>query len=97
MIGAAEPPAWNRPARTADIDDVKGAIDLVCRRLGFGAPSFAPLTTEPLLYAGRAATVVATGTVRDDRAGTGLSGVVDKQHLTLVEQVELQSGRLIVA
>src|SRR4051794_4699386 len=97
MIGAAEPPAWNRPARTADIDDVKGAIDLVCRRLGFGAPSFAPLTTEPLLHAGRAATVVATGTGRDDRAGTVLSGVVGELHPTLAEHADLRSGRLIVA
>ena len=34
LTGAAEPPAWNRPARPYDLDDAKGVIELLCRRLG---------------------------------------------------------------
>ena len=38
--GAVEEPAWNRPRRVADLDDAKGVIELVCRRLGFAAPTW---------------------------------------------------------
>ena len=37
LTGAAEPPAWNRPARPYDLDDAKGVVELICRRLGFDA------------------------------------------------------------
>src|SRR6185503_12640346 len=38
--GAGDPAAFNRPNRPYDIDDAKGAIDLLARRLGFDAPTY---------------------------------------------------------
>ena len=34
LTGAAEPAAWNRAARPYDLDDAKGILELLCRRLG---------------------------------------------------------------
>ncbi len=36
LTGAAEPPAWNRPQRVYDVDDAKGIVELVARRLAPG-------------------------------------------------------------
>ena len=38
LTGAAEIPAWNRPARPYDLDDAKGVIELLARRLGLPQP-----------------------------------------------------------
>ena len=59
LCGTAEPPAWNRAARPYDLDDAKGIVELLCARLGFGAPLYAPLADEPTLHPGRAARVIA--------------------------------------
>ena len=56
LTGPAEIPAWNRPARPYDLDDAKGLIELVARSLGMPQPAYTPLTDDPLLHPGRAAT-----------------------------------------
>ena len=38
LTGAAEPPAWNRPARPYDLDDAKGVIALIAAVIGGEAP-----------------------------------------------------------
>ena len=38
--GAAEPAAWNRTARPYDLDDAKGILELLSRRLGLSAVSY---------------------------------------------------------
>ena len=38
LVGAAEPAAWNRAARAADLDDAKGVLELVAHRLGLRPP-----------------------------------------------------------
>jgi phenylalanyl-tRNA synthetase beta chain len=90
--GAAEEPSWNRPARPYDLDDAKGTIELICRRLGISAPVYEPLTGEPLLHPGRAARV--TGR-RDGRIA--LAGVVGELHPAVAEEWELRGARLVVA
>jgi phenylalanyl-tRNA synthetase beta chain len=92
LTGALEEPSWNRPRRVADLDDVKGVIELVCRRLGFDAPSWAPLTGEPLLHPGRAARVAAT-----NDGALALSGVLGELHPTRADEVDLRNARLVVA
>ncbi len=92
LTGALEEPSWNRPRRVADLDDAKGAIELVARSLGFDRPVWAALTDEPLLHPGRAARVSAT------RDGTlALSGLVGELHPSLADEVDLRGTRLIVA
>ena len=92
LTGALEPASWNRPHRPADLDDAKGLIELLGRRLGFDAPTYRPLTDEPLLHPGRAATVSAT------RNGeTVLSGVVGEVHPAVADASEVRGARVVVA
>ncbi len=87
LTGAVEIPAWNRPARAYDLDDAKGVIDLIARRLGLPAPTYAPVTDDPRLHPGRAAQV---------RAGTDLAGRIGELHPALVEELDLRTARILV-
>lgn len=88
LTGAADIPAWNRPARTYDLDDAKGVIDLVARRLGLPMPTYEAVTDDPRLHPGRAARV---------RAGTELAGRVGELHPALVAGLDLRTERILVA
>jgi phenylalanyl-tRNA synthetase beta chain len=90
--GAGDPPSFNRPARPYDLDDAKGAIDLLARRLGFEAPSYRAERGEPLLHPGRAARVEAH---RDGRLV--LAGVVGELHPSVAEAWELRGAQVVVA
>jgi phenylalanyl-tRNA synthetase beta chain len=90
--GAAQAPAWNQPARPYDLDDIKGIIELICRRLGIASPAYEPLAGEPLLHPGRAARVTAQ---RDGRFA--LAGVVGELHPGVADEWELRGARLVVA
>ena len=69
LTGAAEVPAWNRPARPYDLDDAKGIIELIAARLGLQPPEYAPLTDDPRLHPGRAARVQAGDELAGRRRG----------------------------
>jgi phenylalanyl-tRNA synthetase beta chain len=88
LAGTDGDPAWNRPQRAYDLDDAKGVIELIASRLGLSAPRFEPLTTEPTLHPGRAASV---------HAGDGIRGRVGELHPTLIDALELRAERVIVA
>jgi phenylalanyl-tRNA synthetase beta chain len=88
LTGAAEPPAWNRAARTYDLDDAKGVIDLLGHALGLPPTTYTPLTDDPNLHPGRAARVA---------AGDGLAGRVGEVHPAVVEALELRAERILVA
>ena len=90
--GAAEPPAWDRPARAYDIDDAKGAIELVARRLGIETVEYTPLAGEPLLHPGRAATLQGR---RDGRLA--LAGWVGELHPSIAAEWDLRGARVVVA
>ncbi|MEO8228985.1 MAG: phenylalanine--tRNA ligase subunit beta, partial [Chloroflexota bacterium] len=93
LAGNFEPPAWNRPAREADLDDVKGLIELLATRLGLSRPEWTPETDEPVLHPGRSARVRAS---RGD--GThGLAGRLGELDPALVERWDLRVERLIFA
>ena len=42
LTGTAEPAAWNRPARLYDLEDAKGLVELLCRRIGLSEPAYVP-------------------------------------------------------
>ena len=88
LTGAAEPPAWDRPARPYDLDDAKGVLDLLCRRLGFATPAFTSLTDDVNLHPGRAALV---------HAGGGLVGRLGELHPETVAALDLRAERVYVA
>ena len=88
LTGAAQPPAWDRPGRPFDLDDAKGVLGLLCRRLGFPRPAFAPITDDPTLHPGRAARVT---------AGGDLVGRLGEIHPEVVAALDLRAERIYVA
>ena len=93
LAGSFEEPAWNRPRREADIDDAKGAIELVARVLGADPPAYAPLTDEPILHPGRSAIVEA----RFGSGGAAIAGVVGELHPRLAEALDLRARHVVLA
>ncbi len=87
LTGATAPVAWDRVARSADLDDAKGVVELLCRRLGAVPPAYRPLSDSAILHPGRAA-------LADSAAK--LSGVIGELHPTLAEALELGPERVIL-
>ncbi len=87
LTGSAVPPATDRPARPYDIDDAKGLIELLCRRLGAPTPAYVPLADDPNLHPGRAAHVV---------AGGALVGRLGEAHPLLIDALDLRAERVVV-
>jgi phenylalanyl-tRNA synthetase beta chain len=93
LVGPFDIPAWNRPARDADLDDLKGVVAGLCAALGLPEPDYRPLTTEPILHPGRAAHVMS-------RAADGtlaVSGVIGEVHPELAERWDDRVAGTIVA
>ena len=93
LSGAASDPSWQQPERLVDLDDAKGVIELLCRRLGFSGPEYDALADEPLLHPGRAARVTALGSGE----GLGLAGRVGEIHPDVLESWPLRVERCVVA
>jgi len=92
LTGSFDAPGWNRPRREADVDDAKGAIELVAHVIDAGAAEYRPLADEPLLHPGRSATVAARSTDGD----LAIAGVVGELHPRIGEAWDLRR-RVIVA
>ncbi len=88
LTGAAQPAAWDRPPRAYDLDDAKGVLELLCRRLGFAAPIYEPITDDANLHPGRAARVV---------AGGSLVGRLGELHPEAIAALDLRAERIYVA
>ena len=87
LVGAAEPPAWNRLARPYDLDDAKGLIELLAHRLGLGRPTYAPDADEPVFHPGRTARATVPGR---------LSAIVGELHPQVADAWELRTGRRVL-
>jgi phenylalanyl-tRNA synthetase beta chain len=87
LTGSALPAAPDRPARPYDVDDAKGLIELLCRRLGAPAPTFHPIADDPNLHPGRAARAT---------AGGSLVGRLGELHPLVVEALDLRTERVVV-
>jgi len=92
LTGSFDAPAWNRARREADVDDAKGAIELVGKVIEAGPAEYRPLADEPLLHPGRSATVTARGS----DGSIAIAGVVGELHPRVAEAWELRR-RVIVA
>jgi phenylalanyl-tRNA synthetase beta chain len=93
VTGNRDGVTWNQPARHYDIDDLKGVVELVCRRLGYEAPDYGPYRGEPLLHPGRTASVRATD--RDGRLVA--AGWIGELHPSLSDEMDLRGARVTVA
>jgi phenylalanyl-tRNA synthetase beta chain len=89
LCGAAEPGSWNRTARPYDLDDAKGVLELLARRLGLGRVTYEPEGDEPLFHPGRTARARVEGR---------LEALVGELHPGVVDAWELRtSDRIVVA
>jgi phenylalanyl-tRNA synthetase beta chain len=91
LSGAAEPSSWNRTLRQYDLDDVKGIVELLCRRLGLPVPSYTPDHRGYPFHPGRALTATS---VAGDEAVTGR---LAELHPDLLAAWELRAQRVVVA
>jgi len=90
LTGAAEVPAWNRPTRAYDFDDLKGVLELIAARLGFDAPRYEPLPDDPNLHPGRAAVVRVPGD-----GGDRLVGRVGELNPAVAARLDLPAGVVV--
>jgi phenylalanyl-tRNA synthetase beta chain len=89
LTGAAEPAAWNRPARPFDLDDAKGVLELVAERLGLPRPVYEAEVGEAVFHPGRTARAV---------AGADLHAIVGEVHPDISDRWGLRTTqRVIVA
>jgi phenylalanyl-tRNA synthetase beta chain len=88
LTGAAEPPHHARRSRPYDLDDAKGVIDLLCRRIGYPRPVYEREADEAVFHPGRTARVQADARVH---------GIVGELHPRIAEAWELRGDRVIVA
>jgi phenylalanyl-tRNA synthetase beta chain len=91
LAGSAEPQSWNRAARAYDIDDAKGLVELLARRLGLSTPTYAADTRGFPLHPGRA--LVATA----DGGEETLAARIGELHPDVLEQRDLRAQRVVVA
>jgi phenylalanyl-tRNA synthetase beta chain len=87
LTGAAEEPAWNRPARPYDLDDAKGVLELVAHRIGLPKPVYEAETGEPVFHPGRTARA---------SSGTDLYAIVGELHPDIAERWGLRTTQRVV-
>ena len=87
LTGSLQPASWNRPARPADLDDLKGALELVARRLR-AEVTYEPLVDDPNLHPGRAVRI---------RAGGEIVGRGGELHPDMIDALDLRAERIVVA
>jgi phenylalanyl-tRNA synthetase beta chain len=91
LTGSFDAAAWNRPARAVDVDDAKGAIELIARMIDARAPQYASLADEPLLHPGRSATVTALAA----NGELAISGVVGELHPRIATAWDLRENVVV--
>ena len=87
LTGAAEEPAWNRRARPYDLDDAKGLLELVARRVGLPSPVYEAETAEPVFHPGRTARAA---------AGDELFAIVGELHPDIMDKWGLRTSQRVV-
>jgi phenylalanyl-tRNA synthetase beta chain len=87
LVGAAEPPAWNRRPRPFDLDDAKGLLELLAQRLGFPVVRYEAEAAERVLHPGRSARAT---------SGDRLHALVGELHPLVVEAWELRTGQRVI-
>jgi phenylalanyl-tRNA synthetase beta chain len=91
LTGASEPAAWNRVERSYDLDDAKGILELLCRRLGHPELSYVPDLRGFPFHPGRA--LVA----RQESGGEAVAGRVAELHPDVLAEWDLRAERVVVA
>ena len=91
FTGAAGAPSWNRAARGYDLDDARGLVELLCRRLGLGGLTYLPDRRGVPFHPGRALLVTAEG------AAESVAGRMAEVHPDVLGRWDLRAERVILA
>jgi phenylalanyl-tRNA synthetase beta chain len=87
LVGSAAPAAWNQPARAYDLDDAKGILELLARRVGMAAPVYEPEAGEAVFHPGRTARATVPGR---------LHAIVGEIHPLVAAAWELRTSRRVI-
>ncbi|MGZ6339035.1 MAG: phenylalanine--tRNA ligase subunit beta, partial [Candidatus Limnocylindrales bacterium] len=93
LAGLADPPAWDRQPRQWDLEDAKGLLESLCRRLGLPTPRYLPDRRGFPFHPGRALLAV---TPSGDGA-SHLAGRVAELHPEALAAVGLRAERVYLA
>ncbi|MGH2513558.1 MAG: phenylalanine--tRNA ligase subunit beta, partial [Candidatus Limnocylindrales bacterium] len=88
LSGAVRPAAWNQPAQPWQVDDAKGIVELLARRLDFAPPAWSALTDSRVWHPGRSA----RGTSPGD-----LAACVGELHPALRSELDLRAEHIVIA
>jgi phenylalanyl-tRNA synthetase beta chain len=91
LAGPVAPPSWAENPRDWDLDDAKGIIELLARRLRLGRPHYRAATDAMSMHPGR------TAFVSTDGSSPGIQGIVGEIHPTILEAWDVRADRVIVA
>ena len=91
LSGSAEPASWNRAARQFDLDDAKGLVELLCRRLGLPQPAYAPDGRGFPFHPGRALLA------RQEAGRETVVGRVAELHPDVLAEWDVRSQRVVAA
>jgi phenylalanyl-tRNA synthetase beta chain len=94
LQGPIAPPHWADPVRPADLDDLKGIVELLGGRPGrvVGGLTWEPLVDDPTFHPGRAAGVLAV----DPGGAVLVSGRIGELHPALAAAFELGPERVLL-
>jgi phenylalanyl-tRNA synthetase beta chain len=90
LAGAAEQSGWNRVARSYDLEDAKGLVEMLCRRLALPEPSYKSDERGYPFHPGRALSVA------EKSADQMLDGSVAELHPDVIGTWDLRNQRVIV-
>jgi phenylalanyl-tRNA synthetase beta chain len=90
LAGAAEPASWNRPERVHDLDDAKGLVELLCRRLSLGEPIYQADRRGFPFHPGRALGLSTAGP-------NVIAGRMAELHPDVLAAWEIRAPRVILA
>jgi phenylalanyl-tRNA synthetase beta chain len=90
LAGAATQPGWNTVARNYDLDDAKGLVEMLCKRLALPQPTYKKDERGYPFHPGRALSVA------EKSADQILDGSVAELHPDVIATWDLRNQRVIV-
>jgi phenylalanyl-tRNA synthetase beta chain len=93
LCGSATPAHWADAARPWDVDDAKGVLELVGRRLGLASPGYEALPNDPNLHPGRSLRLRVDGPAGE----VAMAGRLGELHPGLLEALDVRAERVVVA
>jgi phenylalanyl-tRNA synthetase beta chain len=92
ITGPLAPEGWNRSRRPADVDDLKGVVELLATQLGAGRPAYERLADPTALHPGRSLRLLSRGA----DGSTVITGIAGELHPAVASSLDLRGDRVIL-